>query len=293
MIKSMTGFGRGSFEKCGKNFVVEIKSVNHRYIDLNVRMPKTLMELEDKIRNLIKGKIHRGKVDVFISQTNYKDENLKVNINEGLLKNYLECLKRIRDEYNVKDDISVSLVAKFPDVINVEHEEQDMDEIWSVLSKSIEEALNSLLEMRIKEGEKLKVNINEKCDFIRKLVCKMEEHSPLVVKNYKEKLKSRIEELLQGSCVVDESRLAMEVAIFSDKACIDEEIVRLNSHIDQMKDTINMNEPVGRKLDFIIQEMNRETNTIASKANDLKIENLVLEIKNQVEKIREQIQNIE
>ena len=292
MIKSMTGFGRGSIEQDGRSFTVEIKSVNHRYCDLNIKMPKSLMSLEDRIRKSIQEKVNRGKVDVFITQNNYEKQGVKVALDEKLADSYVECLNRIKARYDIKDNISISLISKFPDVITLKQEEEDLENFWQILSLPLKEAVNLLVDMREKEGLKLEKNILSKCDYIKSLLDKIEEKSPLVVKEYKEKLIERLKELL-GEYQVDENRVAMEVAIFADKSCIDEEIVRLNSHLIQLKETFNLNEPVGRKLDFIVQEMNREANTIGSKANDLEILNIVLNIKNEIEKIREQIQNIE
>lgn len=292
MIKSMTGFGRGSVEQDGRSFVVEIKSVNHRYCDLNIKMPKSFLSFEDRIRKTVLKKISRGKVDVFITQNKQEKLGVKAVLDENLADSYVECLKKIKDKYDIKEGLSISLIAKFPDVIILKQEEEDMESIWGILSNPLKEAINLLVEMREKEGLKLKKDILSKCDYIKQSLDKIEKRSPFVVCEYKEKLNERLKELLQDY-QVDENRIAMEVAIFGDKACIDEEIVRLNSHLVQLRETFNLDEPIGRKLDFILQEMNRETNTIGSKANDLEITNSVLNIKNEIEKIREQIQNIE
>lgn len=292
MIKSMTGFGRGSVEQDGRSFIVEIKSVNHRYCDLNIKMPKSFLSFEDRIRKTVLEKISRGKVDVFITQNKQEKIGVKAVLDENLADSYVECLKKIKDKYDIKEGLSISLIAKFPDVIILKQEEEDMESIWEVLSNPLKEAINLLVEMREKEGLKLKKDILSKCDYIKQSLDKIEKRSPFVVCEYKEKLNERLKELLQDY-QVDENRIAMEVAIFGDKACIDEEIVRLNSHLVQLRETLNLDEPIGRKLDFILQEMNRETNTIGSKANDLEITNSVLNIKNEIEKIREQIQNIE
>lgn len=292
MIKSMTGFGRGSAEQDGRSFTVEIKSVNHRYCDLNIKMPKSLLSLEDRIRKTIQEKVNRGKVDVFITQNNYEKQGAKAVLDEKLADSYVECLNRIKARYDIKENISISLISKFPDVITLKQDEEDIENIWQILSLPLNEAVNLLVDMRGKEGLKLEKNILSKCDYIKSLLDKIEEKSPLVVKEYKEKLNERLRELL-GEYQVDENRVAMEVALFADKSCIDEEIVRLNSHLVQLKETFCLNESVGRKLDFIVQEMNREVNTIGSKANNLEITNIALNIKNEIEKIREQIQNIE
>ncbi|MEA4828361.1 MAG: YicC/YloC family endoribonuclease [Clostridium sp.] len=293
MVKSMTGFGRAmTKEGSSHSFTIEAKSVNHRYLDLNIKMPRNLLSLENKIREIIKEKINRGKVDVFITQNTYGKEDVEVNFNEALGDSYIKALENIRDRYNINDDICVSLIAKFPEVISLEKKEEDIEEIFQYLYMPLVDAIDSLVSMRETEGIKLTEDITSKCDTIKDLVDVIEKRSPLVVKEYKNKLNNRLKELIENSSI-DETRVAAEVAIFADKAAIDEEIVRLNSHIIQMKETLKKNEPVGRKLDFIIQEMNREANTISSKANDLEIVNLTIDIKNYIEKIREQIQNIE
>lgn len=293
MLKSMTGFGRAIYDNGKRSFTIELKSVNHRYLDLNVKLPRTLISLEEKIRKEISQKIKRGKVDVFITQNVYNDDDYDVKLNKNLADSYCKCLMKIKESYDVKDDISVSLISKFPDVISIEQKEENFDEIWSAILIPLTEALNKLVDMREKEGSKLKEDIENKCDVIKKNVCFIEEKSAYVVEEYKIKLDERIKELLGENKEIDESRIAMEVAIFADKACIDEEIVRLKSHIIQLKDTLKKDEPIGRKLDFIVQEMNREANTIASKSNNIDIVHSVLDIKNDIEKIREQIQNIE
>ncbi|MCM8710562.1 YicC family protein [Clostridium sp. SYSU_GA19001] len=292
MLKSMTGFGRGSIEESGKSFIVEIKSVNHRYLDLNIKMPRNLISLEEKIRNTISKMISRGKVDVFITLNSFASNNAIANFNYLLADSYVECLQEIKDRYNVKDDISVSLISRFPEVITLNQQEEDLDKVWSSLSTPLNEAISLLIAMREREGLKLKEDIIKRCDYIKDCIDKISKRSPMIVKEYKEKLEKRINDLLNDTAV-DESRLALEVALFADKVNIDEEIVRLNSHLIQLKETLELNESIGRKLDFIVQEMNREINTIASKANDLELVNIVLSLKNEVEKIREQVQNVE
>ncbi len=292
MIKSMTGFGRGSIDQEGRNFTVEIKTVNHRYFDLNIKMPKAFIAIEDRMRKVIQQKVNRGKIDVFITQNNYEKQGVKAVLNKQLADSYVQCLNEVKERYTIKENLSVSLIAKFPEVITLKQEEDDVELIWESLKNPLEEAVSMLVSMREKEGVKLQQNIFEKCDYIKCLLDKIEEKSPMVIVEYKQKLNNRLSELLQNY-EVDENRIAMEIALFADKACVDEEIVRLNSHLVQMKDNLNLNEPIGRKLDFILQEMNRETNTIASKSNDLDMTNYVLNIKNEIEKIREQIQNIE
>ncbi|AEB76187.1 conserved hypothetical protein [Clostridium botulinum BKT015925] len=293
MLRSMTGFGRGmTKEGSSRSFTIEIKSVNHRYFDLNLKMPRNLLSLENKIRDVVKQKISRGKVDVFITQNVYGNDDIEVKFNEQLADSYVKCLEKIKDRYDANNDISVSLIAKFPEVISIEKKEEDSQEIWNHLEQPLNDAVESLANMREKEGNKLKEDVTNKCNIIQESLKQVEKRAPLVVKDYKDRLNNRISELLENSDI-DEARISMEVAVFADKAAIDEEVVRLNSHIVQLKDTLEKNEPVGRKLDFIIQEMNRETNTISSKANDLQIVNLTINMKNYIEKIREQIQNIE
>ena len=292
MISSMTGFGRGNCEKDGKSFTIEIKSVNHRYFETNIRMPRVLIAFEDKIRKIIGEKVKRGKLDVFVTQGNYDKEDVEAHLNEKLAESYINCFRVLKDKYNLEGDISVSQIARLPEVITLKQKEEDISETFEGIEQSLNEALEALLFMREREGEKLLEDVIIKCDLINGLVQKVKERASFVFYEYKGKLTQRLN-ALHKEVEFDENRVAMEVAIFADKAGIDEEIVRLNSHIEQMKETLILDEPIGRKLDFIIQEMNRETNTIASKANDLEILNTVINMKSEIEKIREQIQNIE
>ena len=292
MIRSMTGFGRGSSEKDGKSFTIEIKSVNHRYFETNIRMPRVLMAFEDKIRKIIGGKIKRGKLDVFVTQGNYDKEAVVAYLDEKLAGSYISCFRMLKDKYNLDGDISVETIARLPEVITLKQKEEDVSETFEQIELSLTKALEALLFMREREGGKLLEDVMKKCDSIKGLVEKVKQRAPLVVCEYKGKLSQRLN-TLHKEIEFDENRVAMEIAIFADKVGIDEEIVRLNSHIEQMRETLIIDEPIGRKLDFIIQEMNRETNTIASKANDLEILNTVINMKSEIEKIREQIQNIE
>jgi uncharacterized protein (TIGR00255 family) len=292
MIRSMTGFGRGSSEKDGKSFTIEIKSVNHRYFETNIRMPRVLIAFEDKIRKIIGEKVKRGKLDVFVTQGNYDKEDVEAYLNEKLAESYMNCFRILKDKYDLRDDMSVVQIARLPEVVTLKQKEEDVSEAFEQIEESLTKAIEALLFMREREGEKLLEDVTSKCDLINCLVEKIQERAPFVVCEYKEKLTQRLN-ALHKEVEFDENRVAMEVAIFADKAGIDEEIVRLNSHIVQMKETLILDEPIGRKLDFIIQEMNRETNTIASKANDLEILNTVINMKSEIEKIREQIQNIE
>lgn len=293
MIKSMTSFGRAQSEE-GKDicFSIEMRSVNHRYLDLNIRMPKMMIALEEKIRNIISKRLKRGKVDVFINYKNYESGNGKAILNMELAKDYYECLKAINSELDVTNDISVTKIARFPEVITLAEPEENLDNIFKDIAPLIESSLNLMEDMRVREGEKLKEDILFKLDIIVSYVEEIEKLADCIPKNYKKKLDERLNELLDG-VDIDEGRIALEVAILCDKAAVDEEITRLRSHLSQMKSTLNLEEPIGRKLDFIIQEINREANTIASKSTNIDMTNKVIEIKNIIEKIREQVQNIE
>lgn len=292
MIKSMTGFGRGDYSQDGKEFTVEIKTVNHRYSDIFVKMPRQISFLEDRVRELVGKAISRGKIDVFITYSNYSEDSKQVVFDDALAKAYVSAVEALRDRFELDDDISVSLVSKYPDVLRVEQAQEDEDLLWSILKQAVDNALASLIHMRCIEGEGLKNVLLERADYIEKVIAEISDRAPEVPKEYKTRLNARIKELLEQQ-VVDENRLAMEVALFADRCSIDEELVRLASHFGQMRQILAMDQPVGRKLDFLIQEMNREINTIGSKANDLTITRLVVDIKSEIEKIREQIQNIE
>lgn len=293
MIRSMTSFGRSSSEEGEKRvFTVEMKSVNSRYLDINIRMPKSLISLEEEIRKMINNSLNRGKVDVFINLKNYNDGNGIPKVDINLAQGYLECLKEIETKLGVKNDISVMQIARFPEVITVVEEEDKIEEVWKELKPLINESLEMMIGMREVEGNKLKEDILSKVYVIEELVSKVEEFADNIPKAFKMKLEERVKELL-GNIDIDESRIAMEVCMLADKATVDEEIIRLRSHINQVRETLNLNEPIGRKLDFIVQEMNRETNTIGSKSSDIQMTNIVIDIKNILEKIREQVQNIE
>ena len=293
MAKSMTGFGRAS-SKDGKKliFSVEVKSINHRYLDVNVRLPKNLVSLENNIRKEIAKKINRGKIDVAVNYKNYNDNNSSIKLNVAKCDEYMEILNQIKSRYNIKDDITVSMIADYPDVIVTEENEEDLNEIWNELDPVLNEAIDMNLSMRTVEGDKLKEDIKLKCSVIKQKIQLIEEDAKLSSKKYEERLYEKIKELA-SDVNIDENRIATEVAIFADKVDIDEEITRFYSHLNQMNLTLDLNEPIGRKMDFIVQEMNIEANTIASKSIDIEITNLVIDIKNVIEKIREQIQNIE
>lgn len=293
MIRSMTSFGRSNSEEGKKRvFTVEMKSVNSRYLDVNIRMPKSIISLEEEIRKMISNSLNRGKVDVFINIKNYNEGVGVPKVDINLAQGYLQCLKEIEEKLNIKNDISVMQIARFPEVITMIEEEDKIDEIWEELKPLISSSLDMMINMREVEGEKLKEDILIKINQIEDLVSKVEEFADSIPKVFKQKLEERLKDLL-GNVEVDENRIATEVCILADKATVDEEIIRLNSHINQVRETLKLNEPIGRKLDFIVQEMNRETNTIGSKSSDIKMTNIVIDIKNILEKIREQVQNIE
>ncbi|WP_270549779.1 YicC/YloC family endoribonuclease [Clostridium perfringens] len=294
MVKSMTGFGRATSEE-GKEriFSLEMKSVNHRYLDMNIRMPRSMVSLEEKIRNIISSKLSRGKVDIFINYKDYAKNQGVAVLNEDLAKSYVNSLEQLKSLFpNMQDDLSLSLVARYPDVITIEEKSEDLEAIWEEINSLLNMAVENMISMRKVEGEKLASDILVKCSSIEEIVAFIEEKSEVIVASYKQKLEDRLKNLL-GEVPVDENRVAMEVVVFADKASIDEEIIRLRSHINQLRKTLTLDEPIGRKLDFIVQEMNREANTIASKSTDLEITNKVIDIKNIIEKIREQVQNIE
>jgi len=286
----MTGFGCYEYSEDDITFTIEIKTVNHRYFDLFLRMPKQIQAFEDRVRSIVSNKIQRGKVDVYITCDNKAEDAIDVVLDERLARAYSDALKAMADHLGIKDDISVSTLARFPDILKVEKKEDD-ERIGNILEKAVDQAVSSLVEMREKEGEKLKESMVLNLQNVRAYLDKVRERAPLVVREYKEKLEARIEEL--AGMKVDPARLAMEVALFADKCSIDEEIVRLESHIDQMNDLLEKGSPVGKKLDFLIQEMNREVNTIGAKASDLDITRCVVELKSEIEKLREQVQNIE
>ena len=293
MAISMTGFGRGEYKDDNYQFLVECKTINHKYADINIRLPRKLSFLEDKARILVKDYIKRGRVDLYIKLDLLGSEDVNLKFDEELATQYVSILKQIKEKFDLVDDISVMNIAKFPDVIKTEEKEDDEDKLWSMLKVALENALLKLKEMRSEEGKKLAEDIQNRCDLLKNYIEDIEKYSYNVVMDYKEKFKNRISDMLEDPSIIEESRLAQEVAIYADKSSITEEIVRFKSHIEQLKNTVVKNESIGRKIDFLIQEMNRETNTIGSKSSDLNITNLVVEVKSELEKIREQIQNIE
>lgn len=293
-MKSMTGYGRGECILYDRKFVIEIKAVNHRYNDITVKMPRTMLSFEDKIKKLIGEKVFRGKIDVFVNFESFSKDDVAINVNEALADSYVEALNSIKSRYSLVSDITVDLIAKFPDVISVDKNTDDdkvNSEIGECLFNALNQAIDSFVAMREREGEVLKANIYDKLDVIRNLVDKIETRSPFVAKEYRQRLEEKLKEYVGAE--IDEQRILTEVLLFADKSCIDEEITRLHSHISQMGSILEEAVPVGRKLDFLIQEMNREVNTIGSKSNDLEITEAIVVAKSEIEKIREQIQNIE
>lgn len=293
MAISMTGFGRGEYKNDNYHFTVECRTINHKYVDINIRLPRKISFLEDKIRNVVKDYIKRGRVDLYIKLDLIGSEEVNLKFDEKLASEYVNILNNIKDTFNLQDDITVMNIAKFPDIIKSEEKEEDEDLLWSMLREALANCLVKLKDMRVEEGSKLAKDIDMRCDLLKDYIEQIENYSYNVVNEYKEKLNNRITEILENPSLVDENRLAQEVAIYADKCSITEEIVRFKSHITQLKKAIHKDESIGRKIDFLIQEMNRETNTIGSKSSDLNITNLVVEVKSELEKIREQIQNIE
>ncbi|MBO6158633.1 MAG: YicC family protein [Firmicutes bacterium] len=292
---SMTGFGRGECEKEGHSFSVEVKSVNHRYLETGVRIPHRLGALEQEVRSMVKKKLARGKVDVFVSYTNHSNDQGKIWLGEGRLEEYLSALRACGAKYGLEDDLKLSHILSLPDVISSEDNQTDLEMLQPVLMEALTQALGGLVAMREKEGENLKKDLAGKLDELSCLREKIAERAPLVVELYREKLHEKLRDYLDPSITpsLDEGRLETEIAIFADRCAIDEELTRLESHITQYRKLIEKNEPVGRQLDFLTQELNRETNTIASKSSDLQITQAALAMKNVIEKIREQVQNIE
>ena len=291
MIKSMTGFGRGKYEKDGRTYTVEIKSVNHKYSDINVRVPRFLNSVEDTIRKRVAKSISRGKVDVFVSFENYSSKGTTIRVNRELAKEYIKELKILSEETGVKFDLSVIDVSKFPEILKIE-DTQDEELIANELMIAVDDALEKFITMREIEGNKLIEDIEKRVYVIKDKVNQITKYSGTLVEDYMKKLEQRVTEYMNNQAI-DENRLMQEIVIFSDKSSIEEELTRLKSHINQFLNLIKQSSPIRKKIDFLIQEMNREINTIGSKANCLEITNLVIELKTEVENIREQIQNVE
>ncbi len=292
MISSMTGFGRFEGMVNGRSITLEIKSVNHRYTEFFCRTTRGYSFLEEKLKSYITSKVSRGKIDMFVSITEPEDTPTEVTVNHNLALGYINALKEIETKYGVKNDVTAVDVAKYPDVLTVHKTPENEEQVYLDVLVAVDSALESFLSMRKAEGEKLKADILERAENIMNFVSQVEERSPETVREYQQRLQSKIEEFLQ-SAEYDRQRVITEVAIYADKVAVAEETVRLRSHFDQMKTYLEKDEPVGRSLDFLVQEMNREANTIGSKVRDAELAQIVVKIKNEIEKIREQVQNIE
>lgn len=292
MIKSMTGFGRSIYENEGREYLIEIKSVNNRFSDVNIKMPRSLNYLEEKLKKEILKSVSRGKVDVYITFNNNSDRGKSIKLNTEIAKVYINELRKLSEEAEIIDNINIMDISKFPDVLNIRMEEDSEEIIEKELMIALDEAIKSFIDMREKEGNKIKQDLENRVKIISGKIEEISNISSGLVEEYIVKLETRIKELLKTD-VVDQTRLAEEVVIYSDKCSVEEEITRLKSHMSQFLNLINENIAIGKKLDFLIQEMNRETNTIGSKANNLEITNLVVDIKTELENIREQVQNIE
>lgn len=292
MVKSMTGFGRCEISEGTRKMTVEIKSVNHRYLDVNMKMPKKLNFFDASIRNLLKSYVQRGKVDLFITYEDTAETNFSLKYNQELAGEYLKYLQQMSEQFGLENDVRVSGLSRYPEVFSMEEVQIDEQELWNLLEKALRGACSQFVDTRIKEGENLKKDLLGKLDEMLVNVDYIAVRSPQIIGEYRKKLEDKVKELL-ADVQIEESRLATEVTIFADKICVDEEIVRLRSHIEHTRTTLEEGGAVGRKLDFIAQEMNREANTILSKANDLQVSNRAIDLKTEIEKVREQIQNIE
>ena len=292
MIKSMTGFGRCEAVTDECKISVEIKAVNHRYLDLSIKMPKKFNYFEAAMRTLLKDYIQRGKVDVFITYEDYTEDQVSLKYNSTLAAEYMKNFEKMAEQFGLEDDVTVSMLSRCPEVLTMEQVPEDEEHMWAMLQEVLKGAAENFVETRLREGENLKNDLIGKLDHMLSMVDFIEERSPKILEEYRQRLGDKVRELLQNS-TIDESRILTEVTVFADKICVDEETVRLRSHIEGMKKELLAGGSVGRKLDFIAQEMNREANTILSKANDLEISNKAIDLKTEIEKVREQIQNIE
>ena len=292
MIKSMTGYGRAEIQDSDKKFTVEIKSVNHRYLDFNFRMPKKLSSFEASIRNLLKEYMQRGKVDVFIFYEDYTKERVAIQYNKEMARQYLTYFKAMSEDFDLDNNVRVSELSRYPEVLAIEEQPVDEKELWEMLAKALQEAATAFAVSREVEGKTLKGDLLDKLNSMDALTRQVEERAPEIATEYRTKIEGKVKELLADT-QIEEGRIATEVVFFADKICTDEETVRLRSHIDNVKKVLDEGQGIGRKLDFIAQEMNREANTILSKANDLLTSNKAIDLKTEIEKLREQIQNIE
>ncbi|MBR3282087.1 MAG: YicC family protein [Ruminococcus sp.] len=292
MLRSMTGYGRSQKILGGRDILVEIRSVNHRYYEYSSRIPRSYIYIDEKLKALLKTSVSRGKIEVAVTINNIEGKDTEIAINKGVAEGYVTALRSVSEELGLVDDITLSKLIKLPDVFSVQKTPDDEEQIWKDVSEVTAEALAKFVEMRQIEGERLRSDVIEKADNILSMVGCVEEISPQTVENYRNRLFKKISEILEDKNI-DEQRILTEAAVFADKVAVDEETVRLRSHISQLKTMLDSDEPVGRKLDFIVQEMNREVNTIGSKAQDLNVTKYVVDMKSEIEKIREQIQNIE
>ena len=292
MVKSMTGFGRCEVSEGDRKMTVEMKSVNHRYLDVNIKMPKKLNFFENAIRTSLKSYIQRGKVDIYIAYEDCKEKQLVLNYNKGLAEEYMRYIRQMADDFQIPMDLTANNLSKYPEILTMEGKDLDEEEWWRLLDQAVQGAAQKFVDARIREGEELRQDLFHKLDVISGYLEQIEERSPEIVREYRAKLKEKVQELLENT-QLDEGRLLTEVTVFADRICTDEEIVRLKTHISSMKETLTKDESIGRKLDFIAQEMNREANTILSKANDIEVSEIAIDLKTDIEKIREQIQNIE
>ncbi|MCD8214539.1 MAG: YicC family protein [Clostridiales bacterium] len=291
-MRSMTGYGRGESSLNDRRFIVEIRSVNHRYNDVAIKLPRIMLSYEDKIKKAVSKEVSRGKTDVFVNFETFSKDDYKVSLNEALADCYTDVLKTIKERYSLEDKLTLGLISRFPDVVSVEKASlNENDQVLEGLMEATGQALKGFVEMRIREGEHLKADILEKLVVIREITGKVKERAPYVAEEYKQRLSDRLSELKELNA--DEGRILTEVAIFAEKSCVDEELTRLCSHIKQMEVILQEENSIGRKLDFLVQEMNREVNTIGSKSNDLIITSSIVELKSEIEKVREQVQNIE
>ena len=292
MVKSMTGFGRCEVSEGDRKMTVEMKSVNHRYLDVTIKMPKKLNYFESAVRSILKEYMQRGKVDVFITYEDLSEAKMALRYNKEIAAQYLKYLQQMSEEFGLEQDVKAGSLSRYPEVLVMEEVEEDEEELFRMLEQAVRGACEQFVETRTREGENLKRDLSAKLDELLDHVSYVEERSPQIIAEYREKLAEKVRELL-GDAQLEESRVAAEVTLYADKICVDEEIVRLKSHIAHTKATLEEKDSVGRKLDFIAQEMNREANTILSKANDLEVSNRAIELKTGIEKVREQIQNIE
>jgi len=292
MIYSMTGYGRGQQTMPERDILVEIKSVNHRFFEFSARLPRAYGFLEEKLKNYVQSRVSRGKVDVSVFIVNLDGANVEVGINTELAKGYINALRKLGEETGIGDDITLTSISRFSDIFIVRRAEEDEDELWQQVKQVTEEAVSNFLAMRAREGEKMKKDLLERLESIEKSVAVVEQSSERIVEDYRTRLYKKISDVLADKHV-DEQRILTEAAIFAEKTAVDEETVRLRSHIAQFRQILEANEPIGRKLDFLVQEMNREANTTGSKIQDIEVTRVVVSIKSDIEKIREQIQNIE